>query len=235
MTFKYNDTTVNIKLPKGTGNVTKTIKKGRFYEQKFLRYISKQNIKGVYVDVGANIGNHTLFFGLFTEATKILSFEPHPKVFKILKENIKNNKLSNKVTAYNAALGEKNGKCSIEIEPSDEVGGSRVVEGADIDQWKLDKFLNENIALIKMDVEGFEKYVVKGALKILKTSKPELFIELTNKKQYEEVYGIIKNYGYMPIAVFNNSATYHFSSVKKSSLRYTFTKFYLLRRIFYNS
>lgn len=232
MVFTHKSRKIKIDLPKGTGNVGKTIRKGRFYEKKFLEYIAKQNIDGVYVDVGANIGNHSVYFGIFSRAQKIISFEPHPIVFEVLKKNIENNKLNSKVDIYNVALGEKSGKCSIAVEPTDEIGGARVVPGNNVDQWKLDRFVEEKIAVIKMDVEGYEKFVVKGAKQVLKKHKPELFVELTSKKQYLEVYNLIKEFGYQPIGVFNNSATYHFSANRKSGALYRWSRFYPLRRIF---
>lgn len=235
MIFNYKGKKVNLTLPPGTGNVAKKIKKGRFYEKKFLDYIASQDLRGVYVDVGANIGNHSVYFGLFTKADKVISFEPHPEIFKILQTNIKNNKLQKTTSTHNAALGEKTGKCSLEIAPTDEIGGSRVVKGNEIDQWKLDRFVDEEITLIKVDVEGYEEFVIKGADKVLTKHKPELFLELTNNKQYEEVFSIIRKYGYKPIGVFNNSATYHFSTRKNPGLRYFLTKHYIVRRVLLSS
>lgn len=235
MKFNYSGKTVNLELPEGTGNVAKKIKKGRFYESNFLKYIAKQNLGGVYIDVGANIGNHSVFFGLFTSADRVISFEPHPDIFKILQKNIKSNRLQKKVSSHNAALGEKTGKCALQIAPSDEIGGAMVVKGDEIDQWKLDRFVDEKITLIKVDVEGHEEFVIKGADKVLTKHKPELFLELTNKTQYKTVYNIISKYGYEPIGAFNNSATYHFSATKKSGIRHFLTRNYLIRRVFFYS
>lgn len=235
MKFQYKSKVVTIELPEGTGNVVKTIKKGRFYEQKLLEYIAKLHIEGVYVDVGANIGNHSIFFGMFTNATSVQSFEPHPEMFKFLKSNIAHNNLGKKVKIYNVALADKNGKCSLEIVPTDQIGGSKVIRGGDIDQWKLDKFADENIALIKVDVEGYEEFVIRGAEVVLSKHKPELFLELTNHAQYRTVSNIISKFGYKPIAVFNNSATFHFSTKLKPGALYHVSKIYPVRRLFLHS
>lgn len=234
--FKYQNQSVRISIPSGTGNVAKVLSKGRFYEQKLLKYIQKQEISGVYIDVGANIGNHSVFFGLFTKAEKVLGIEPNVKVFSVLQKNVKQNSLNEKIELHNVAAGAKKGKCALKIDPSDEIGGSQVIDGNEIDQIKLDQFAKHQIGLIKADVEGFEKYVLEGAHKILAKHKPELFIEASNKQYYAEVYDLIKEYGYQPIATFNNTATYHFSARKKPNLFLRkVTSIYPLRRALFYS
>ena len=58
-------------------------------------------------DIGANIGNHTLYFSRNTDAKKIYSFEPFKMNFERLRENVRNNNISDKVSIYNEAIGEK--------------------------------------------------------------------------------------------------------------------------------
>lgn len=235
MEFVYKNKKIKFDLPTGTGNVPRIIKLGRFYEKSFLDYVAKLDMGGTYVDVGGNIGNHTVYFGIFTRAEKVLSFEPHPKIYKYLVRNIMLNKLQSKIQPHNVALGDVNGMCSIAIEPSDEVGGSKTVKGKDIPQWKLDKFHKEDISLIKIDVEGYEENVLEGCKKILSSKHPELLIELTNKAQRKRVNHFLSQYGYKPIAAFNNSATYHFSSNIRPGILWQLTRFYPLRRIVFHS
>lgn len=234
--FTYQGESVHISIPSGTGNVAKVLSKGRFYEQKLLRYIQKQEIPGVYIDVGANIGNHSVFFGLFTKAEKVLGLEPNARVFSLLQDNVQKNSLNKKIELHNVAAGAKEGKCALQIDPSDEIGGSKVIDGNEIKQIKLDRFAKHQIGLIKADVEGFEKSVLDGAHEILSKYKPELFIEASNKHYYKEVYDLIKDYGYRPIATFNNTATYHFSANKKpNQILRTVTGIYPLRRALFYS
>lgn len=237
MKFTYLGSTVDLSVPNGTGNVAKTINQGRFYEKKMLEYIKELNITGVYLDVGANIGNHSIFFGMFTPATKVISFEPSAKIFSLLQKNIANNKQQDKITAINVAVGDKDGRCSLEVNKSDQIGGARVVEGVDIEEKKLDGLVKDSVSLMKIDVEGFEKKVLVGAKNILKKYKPELFIELATKPEFKEIYdGFLADLGYKPIAVFNNTATYHFSAnAKPNKFKYSITKPYAIRRIIRNS
>lgn len=50
----------------------------------------------IVVDIGANIGNHTVFFANVCKAKKVYSFEPQEKVFEILKKNVEINKFNKK-------------------------------------------------------------------------------------------------------------------------------------------
>jgi protein O-GlcNAc transferase len=58
----------------------------------------------VFVDAGANIGNHTLFFSLICEAAMVYAFEPMKEAFKTLQRNLSINGVTN-VTAWNCGLG----------------------------------------------------------------------------------------------------------------------------------
>lgn len=231
MIIKQHGISVDIELPDGTGNVARIIKRGRFYEQKLLDYIARLKVKGAYIDVGANIGNHCLFFALLSSAENVIALEPNPPIFDFLKRNVQNNKLTDKVLVRNVAAGAKKGKCSVQTDPTDMIGGTKVVKGNEIQQITLDEYKDRNITLVKVDVEGYEKNVLEGSLQMLTKQKPELFLELTTRQHFKEVYDLIKPLGYIPIASFNNSATYHFTtSTAKSPLSYHFTKPYLIRR-----
>ena len=233
--FHYEGEPISVFLPEGTGNVARIIRKGRFYERKFLEYISQLQLEGVYIDVGANIGNHSIYFGLFSNADKVIGFEPHPQIFRLLQKNIRANDLEERVQPYNVALGEEEGTCSLATVPSDEIGGSKVVEGDELDQWTLDRFADEEISLVKIDVEGFEKFVLQGGEAVLENHRPELFMELTSWRQYYDVFKLLSPLGYTPIAVFNNSATYHFSTTLKADWWHTLSRIPPVRWIFFRS
>jgi predicted RNA methylase len=66
-------------------------KTGKFQEEVILQWIRGQKLKGTYIDVGAHIGNHSLFFAAFCPSTKVLSIEGHPRIRELLKGNLKRN------------------------------------------------------------------------------------------------------------------------------------------------
>jgi len=83
--------------------------KDRIYEQEttlFIRNYLKD--EDIVFDVGANIGYFTLEFArLVGKRGKVISFEPHPEIYKVLQRNVKRNKYKN-VSLNNVACGESN-------------------------------------------------------------------------------------------------------------------------------
>ena len=235
--FVYNGKNVSITAPALEGNIVSKLESGRFYEQKFLEYIASLNKKGLYLDVGGNIGNHTVFFANFTKATEVMSFEPHPEVFKSLKKNVKANDPKKKVKLKHMALGEEEGSVQIEEAESDKLGGSRVKKGGDIPMKRLDDVVGKNkVSVIKVDVEGFEEAVLRGATAVLKRDKPELFLEAGTAADKEKIEAVISEFGYVPVKAYNNTATYHYSTkIKPNKLEYMLTTPYLVRRLLRNS
>src|SRR5699024_1571617 len=79
-------------------------KQGEFYENDLLETIGESlfSYEGDIVDVGANLGNHTVYFGAVLNR-KVLAFEPEPLNFEFLRANIRKNGLKDSALAYNVA------------------------------------------------------------------------------------------------------------------------------------
>jgi len=77
-----------------------------WYEQKLLEYIQGLGLRGVYIDVGGNIGNHSLFFLNHCPSTKLYVFEPEPLCYNILEGNLNVN-ARGKYTSFNYAVWDK--------------------------------------------------------------------------------------------------------------------------------
>lgn len=171
----------------------------RDYFEIFHLSMLKEYIKenAVILDVGANIGNHTIFFAKECNARKIYCFEPTQKTFQILKENIKINRLDYMVDAMNIALGNKNSKVDVIVNAKD--AGSNYVEEnvkGDTALSTLDSLsINDKIDFIKIDVEGYEYEVLKGMEKTIAKDKPMLFIEIFDVN-YDRVHGLLAYMGY---------------------------------------
>lgn len=132
------------------------------------------------VDVGANLGNHSNFFGL--KNAECTSFEPSKANFTLLKKNLVNG------IAHNVALGSKPGL--VEILVSQESMGNTHIRGAMqiesdhsasselVELRTLDSFELEDVDLVKIDVEGFEMEVLEGAERLFEKSMPSLWIEI---------------------------------------------------------
>ena len=132
----------------------------------------------IVVDVGSNIGIHTMYFSkLVGDEGKVYSFEPEPNNFMLLKKNVEFNKCKN-VIIEQKAVSNRTGKIKLSI--SDSMAGHRI-SNLDLDETTIkidcvsldDYFKNNmhNIDFIKTDAEGFDGNVIQGAQKILLESK----------------------------------------------------------------
>lgn len=160
-----------------------------------LRKYVKKN--AVILDIGANLGNHTVFFAKECGAKKIYAFEPTRETFLILEENIRINNLDRIVAAMNIALGAKDTKADVIVNAKN-AGGNHVEENIDgnVIMSTLDGLsLSDRIDFVKIDVEGFEFEVLKGAGKTLDRDRPDIFIEIFDTN-YDKVHTLLTQMGY---------------------------------------
>ncbi|MEM4479554.1 MAG: FkbM family methyltransferase [Candidatus Methanomethylicaceae archaeon] len=136
----------------------------------------------IVIDIGAHYGFYTVYVSRIVGTNGlILSFEPHPNNYKRLLMNLRLNDVSN-VKTFNIALGEFNGKTRLYIH-SLSVGHSIHFKSKDyvtVELVKLDTIVErlnlKKVDLIKIDVEGAELDVLKGASNVIERFKPSLTI-----------------------------------------------------------
>lgn len=127
-----------------------------------------------FVDIGANIGTMALEASIKVGSEgKVFTFEPHPRTFQYLQGNLRLNGIKNTL-ARNLALGNGNGEVTYSSRSDD--SQNSVVEGPNgvrVPIHRLDDLgIGEReIALIKIDVEGYEKFVIEGAENTLRLAK----------------------------------------------------------------
>ena len=159
---------------------------------------------GVAIDVGANIGYYT--FEMAKRFKHVYAFEPNPDVSFPIRTSGFNN-----ITLINLALSDTHGIADLKIP----VIGNVVLAGwaslrpgncpdADhhlvrrIELATLDGFELADVALIKIDVEGHELEVLKGARQTIAASRPILIVEIKND-HIEQVSDLLVSYGYMKV------------------------------------
>jgi FkbM family methyltransferase len=140
----------------------------------------------VVADVGANIGYYTLLMA--KRVKKVYAIEPDGEIFKILEKNVKDNNLKNVVLVNAAASDIKEEKFLTkdkENQGNSRLGGNK---GESINCLRLDDILvNEQyISAIKIDVQGWEPAVIRGAEKIINRDSPTLFLEYTPGEYKDE-------------------------------------------------
>lgn len=156
----------------------------------------------VVLDIGANIGSVSL--SLASYAKEIYAFEPHPKIYKYLENNITLNKASN-IYPFNIGLGETEGTLYFSDKSDDSQNCIKTKGDNEIIIRTLDKLLeNGSIAppqIIKIDVEGYEAHVLSGAKKTCESARV-LYAECIDEslEKYgaseEKLVNIIKSYGF---------------------------------------
>ncbi len=172
---------------------------GDFYEADELAVLDKEiSIQGAIVlDIGANIGNHTVYWSKVREATHIYSFEPVPDTFRILKRNIELNALEEKVTLFPVALGNEDGSANLDFWDPNNCGKAQIKSSTDgsMKLARLDDFSFERIDFVKIDVETFEYHLLLGARETLNKHSPVIFVEIFSE-HFERVNGLLEEYGY---------------------------------------
>lgn len=161
----------------------------------------------VVVEVGANIGAHTVALAhAVGPSGRIHAFEPQPILFQNLCANLALNGLS-RVHAHNAACGAnrselvirdldymvENNFGGITLDTLSQPTGS---EGLRILQTTLDASIGGRVDLVKIDAEGMERDVLRGAVRILESYRPLLYVENDRLEQSERLIKTIQSFGY---------------------------------------
>ena len=164
-----------------------------FFLRDTLNALITETPKAIFMDIGANVGHHSIFLSKF--ASQVLAFEPYPKVNMQFKQQIAHNNISNiqifetglsdrrETLNYYAPTGNNEGIGSFDESSigkgNTSYGKLELQEGDQViesDSWK-------NIKLIKIDVEGFEKKVIKGLARTIEEERPVIVCEITYGQQ----------------------------------------------------
>lgn len=205
-------------------------KKHLFFSEENIVNIVKSKFNetedGVFIDVGANVGTYTITLGKVFSHT--VAFEPLLNTYNIMCGNVAIHGLSDKTTLINCALLDSDkevfmhgydilGSLTHITEQNTDIINDNLKTSIGYEYSKkiytktLDSFNIKNVKLIKIDVEGNELSVLKGAEKTLKQSNyPMLILESwtigkddnDELKQYKEnlrkeLFDYVKNIGYI--------------------------------------
>ena len=177
------------------------------------------------IDVGANSGQTTLRFVREFPTSKIYSFEPHPGTFAKLQQNVRKH---NNVIPINAALGRTNGVTDLYVYENSALNSvladspfiSRFgVPGTciSVNLTCLDDFCSSNgiksLHVLKIDTEGFDIEVLKGATRLMDRGKIKfIYIEFNDLFEIPNATGgsliaigeFLKNWGYRFVASYTD-------------------------------
>jgi FkbM family methyltransferase len=172
---------------------------GRLFEENDLRIIARYFPPGgVFVDIGANVGNHSIFVSRFLHARKVIAFEPHPTAAFILKANVTLNRLADRIDTSHLGIGlcDRDTQADVVLFEGN-LGATRLRAGVDKGAIELvpgDTLLaNRSIDFIKIDVEGMEIEVLRGLSETVSQQRPTMLVEVDNKNSEKFITWVKEN------------------------------------------
>ncbi len=190
-------------------------------------YVEDKYRHSSFIDIGANVGTYTIELAPYFEHT--YAFEPDIHIYNILCGNVALHNLSYNTTLINKPLSDK--VETVTFSKFNELGGESLcvsegdkrsstflnmygnvtgIQSSLMETVTLDSYGLDNVGLIKVDVEGFELNVLKGATEtILKSGNPILLVESWDVQETDsntvreekeslrkELFGYLESIGY---------------------------------------
>jgi len=185
--------------------------RSNFQEWEFVSrhfFVSIASECKLILDIGAYTGVYSVETAILNSVCIVNSFEPNPDIFRNLHENVKINKLEDRVKISQIALGAKEGITKLYL-PDDHPSTTMATLNIKASKFfevsisTLDRlFLSDRIDLIKIDVEGFESDVFLGGEYTLGKFKPIILAEALTQNELKSQQLILAKYGYKdPIPV----------------------------------
>jgi protein O-GlcNAc transferase len=172
--------------------------KGTFFEEWVLTPLKEKVTSfDCTIDIGANIGNHAKFFKEVCKARRIICFEPHPANIPLLKENCPSCEL------FTAGLSSQNTEgflTELESINSNSGTGRLGTSGYPITIHTLDNYRFANVSFIKIDVEGLELEVLRGAKRTIERYHPDIMVEIHTGIAVSEVTDLLPGYTWEKIS-----------------------------------
>lgn len=155
----------------------------RLFEYRELRSLREHVPPGSRIlDVGANVGNHLAYFVKLMGAEEVTPIEPNPDAIRMLRQNLALNGIDAKVRTdfLGIALGAERTRCAIGDTPLNNLGATwlRPCAEGEIEVVPLDQLPLGRIDFLKIDVEGMEIAVLKGAGQTVRQNRPLMYIEV---------------------------------------------------------
>ncbi|MDA9854513.1 FkbM family methyltransferase [bacterium] len=164
-----------------------------YYEYEDMMLLRhKSNDFQHFIDVGANVGAYTLHVLNLDDSKTVISFEPLKKNFEILKRNVGLNDWQDRWIGFNKCVGPSADKVLItsnldtknQVVSADTKNESLIA----VDQIPLDEYKLPSSTYMKIDVEGYEPFVLMGAMKTLKNKNLKLIIIESVDDNIERVF-----------------------------------------------
>lgn len=208
LTIRTNGRRYRIADPGGL--MGKRLRNGAPYEKQLLREILGQGYTGTALDIGAHIGNHTLFLSIVAQLN-VIAVEPFEGVRAQLLHNLGLNAerfrvLADRVQVIPVAVGAERGFGIWTERPNPKTGRPnrylKLVDPTQVDPsklisvYRLDDLVSgvKNISVVKIDVEGMEADVLQGASDLLAEHRPDVWAETHDDLNIREILDVLDGY-----------------------------------------
>jgi FkbM family methyltransferase len=183
--FYYRGKEITFFISNPSDLIQRCLSDGRFFEIGELEFIA-DNVRpqSVILEVGANVGNHAIFYEKFMDPGKIILIEPNTEAIRLLKKNLELNNCTKMDTSLlGIGAGKERGRFLIRDVQMNNLGAAYLEANpcGDIEVAPLDELIHEKIDFIKIDVENMEMDLLEGAQGIVAAYRPHIFIEVMNK------------------------------------------------------
>lgn len=156
------------------------------------------------VDVGAYTGVYSLIAAASNPGAKVFAFEPNPYQYEFLEKNIAQNNFMSQIQTFNFALSDSKGHANLYSGSHRSTFGTSIAtlspQGHLISSTSIakpdDVLSNHSVELMKIDVEGSELDVLKGATQILQLTNPTLLIEALTPGKLLDIIEFLSSFGY---------------------------------------
>lgn len=171
---------------------------GRPYEEDLLTALATLlEPDDLVIDCEANIGNHSLYFASVC-AGKVEAYEPNPVASAFLRRSVALNDFGSQIRVHRRAVDISSGRGSSTSPPATKLGAARIVPGeGDVVICPLDASPPDTpVALLKVDVEGRQVDVIRGALGLLARDHPVIAVKTHKEGDCSEVDALLRPLGY---------------------------------------
>jgi len=212
--------------------IFETMRKMGFYEMETLsKWLPVARGCRVLLDVGANLGNHSLYWVSNIPDIEIIAFEPYQANYICLQKNIDDNGFAFRIKLEKKALGSKRGFVKVVSVDQYNLGATAfqsVEEETEIELVTIDDYVNErhlmDVGFIKIDTEGFELAILEGMSETIKKHAPYIWVEVSYES-YIEVERFLSNHDY----ILSDAMGFNMLYIPKSKPPFIFDDFTLNR------
>jgi len=147
---------------------------GVYDEELSNAIVADSTMRGLFVDVGANLGYFSLLWSSVASGNRSVAFEASPRNIELLRRNVTRNCLADRIDVVAKAASRANEILSFSVGPVEQTGwgGISIDSGLptiDVESVRLDETVHSPIRFLKIDVEGAEPWVLEGSERLLRS------------------------------------------------------------------